>query len=175
MKEFSGTEVAKRFKHKDKKNLLAYLSAMYSKKSPLNKVTDLAERKKIACTKSGLNPDDPEVQEIMDLKHEGFNELLFHFLGVFQDSNRFNKLCSDQQLYWRMLEMVRKPLPDDLDEEDEIKRMKLRSSLSEEASALASRIEHAYSDIFGTDDVIQNAEMKVRKFITPEARLKNIA
>jgi hypothetical protein len=175
MKEFSESEVAKKFHSKDKAKILIYLSELYHKKSPLNAIQDLSERKLAACKKAKLNPEDQYVQDIMDLKDEVFNELLFHFLGIFQESNRFHKLCADQQLHWRMMEMLMKPFPERMDEEQEIKMMKLRSALSEEADALNSRIERAKSDIFGTDDVIKNAEMKIRKLLTPEARLKPTA
>lgn len=172
-KEFSELDVCKKFKHKDKAKIITYIEAMYNRKSPLNKIQELENRKQAACEKAKLNPNEDWVIKMMNFEDESISELVFVYLGIFQNSNRYHKLMSDQQLYWSMMKLIFKPFDEDTlsDEDKAEQKMKLRNSISDQADKLLTKIEYSYSQIYGTNDVIEMAEMHVRKLLTPELRL----
>lgn len=172
-KTFKDFEIYKNFKNKDKEKIYLYLSAMYDQKSPLNAIQDLGEKKLEAALKSGLNPKDSYVKDIMDLKDKAFEELLFHYLSYYQFNNRFQLLITKQQLFWSMQRVMNRPLNED-EEDEEVMRKKLnaRYAISNDAKSLIDEIEYLKSEIYGTDDVKKMAEMHVRKMLTLETRLK---
>lgn len=172
-KSFSEFEVCKKFKHKDKNKILLFIESLYNRKSPLNKIQDLGERKLAACEKAKLNPAEPWVIEIMELKNEVVSDLIEAYLGLYQNSNKYHKLISDQQLFLSMMRLISKPFDEETlaDEELAEKKMKLRSSISDQADKLLIKIEHSLSEIYGSNEVIEMAEMHIRKLLTPEMRL----
>ena len=50
--------------------------------------------------------------------------------------------------------------------------MKLRMALSKESNELLDSINALYASIFDSDDLIHVAEIKTRKFVTPEHRIR---
>lgn len=140
-----------------------YVELMYSQKSPLNKIEDLSERKIQAAVKAKLNPEDPDVKNMMELKNEKVRIEIINFLNK-NNSNLFVKLISDQQLFWNMQEKLMKPLDDD---DDAAKLM----VISEKSEELVDRIEKNYQKLYGQPELADEAR-KVIRMISPEQRLK---
>ena len=174
VRAFKDSEICKAFTHQDKAKIIEYIEILYNQKSVLNTIENLGDRKIEACLKVGLNPEDPDViDNIMNFKDEEISSLIFHYLSFYQNNNRFHKLCSDQQLFWNMQRLMYMVLDNDLDDQHVESKMKLRANISKESDELMSRIDRLYSEIYGTNDVIQMAELNIRKLLTPEQRLRH--
>ena len=171
VKSLKDTLAWQKFKHKSKESIGTYLELMYKQKSSLNKIQNLEERKLEACAKAKLDPKDADVVSIMEMKHEEVNEVIQQYL-VSQNSNRFHLLCSSQQLFWNMQRVLNKPLDITMDEDELEKKMKSRTAMEKEAETLMTRIDNLYSEVFATDDVVENAQNNVRKMISLEQRLR---
>lgn len=169
IKKFSDTEIAKSLERKDRNKILTYIELMYDQKSELNKIPDLKERKDTAMSMAKLNPHDDEMKEIMDIKNDQVNELIFYYLSFHQNNIRYQKYCSDLQFLWYMMAEMMKPIDEKIEIE---KQIKTRALMSLECDNLIARLEHAKSDIWGTDDVKAMAEHKVKAMLSPEKRLK---
>lgn len=174
-KKFSDFEIVKKYTHKDKGKVVSYICEFYSQHSELNKIQDLQERKEAACAMVKLNPKDPYIEEILAMKQEQVNELVFHYLSFYQNSNRFNKLISDQQLLFNMLSILRKPIDETLDEDELEKKMKSRANISQLADGLISSCDRLMSEIYGEKEVVEVADTMIRRMISPEERVKKIA
>lgn len=172
MVKFSDLDVCKRFAHKDKNKIIAYIENLYTKASELNNIQNLSERKRAACEKAKLNPRDTEVLSIMDLQHEDVNKLIFAFLSTFQNSNSYHKLCSDQQLFWDIQKILMSPAGVD-DEDQLMNKYKKRGELSKTADELLVRINRLYSEIFAEEETQELAHVIVRQMMRPEERVRN--
>jgi hypothetical protein len=170
IKKFSDSEIAKSCVRKDRIKILAYIELMYDQKSELNKIQDLQERKEAAMVMAKLSPQDEEMKQIMAMKNEEVNELIFHYLTFYQNNIRYQKYCSDLQFLWYMMNQLMKPF--DAPDGDNERQIKTRALMSMECDNLIARLEHAKSDIWGTDDVKAMAEHKVKAMLSPEKRLK---
>lgn len=146
-----------------KEDIEKYIELMYSQKSTLNKIEDLSERKIQAATKAKLNPEDPEIKNIMELKNEKVRVKIINYLNK-NNSNLFVKLISDQQLFWNMQQRLMKPLED---EDDTSKLM----AISEKSEELVERIEKNYQKLYGQPELVEEAKNVIR-MISPEQRLK---
>lgn len=146
-----------------KEDIEKYIELMYSQKSALNKIEDLNERKMQAVTKAKLNPEDPEIKNIMELKNEKVRVKIINYLNK-NNSNLFVKLISDQQLFWNMQQRLMKPLEDD---DDTSKLM----AISEKSEELVERIEKNYQKLYGQSELVEEAKNVIR-MISPEQRLK---
>src|ERR1700748_3361192 len=135
MSKFSDLDVCQRFNHKDKNKLLFYIDLLYSKESTLNSIQNLSERKREACKQAKINPLDQEVISIMDLKHDEVNKLIFAYLSVYQSSNSYHKLCSDQQLFWDIQRVLMSPVGTE-DEDTLMAKYKKRGELSSTSDEL---------------------------------------
>jgi hypothetical protein len=151
-----------------KDEIQKYIELMYSQESALNHIEDLAERKIQAAIKAKLDPNDPDVKNIMNLKNKKVTTDIINFLNK-NNSNAYIKLISDQQLFYRM---QRQLLEEDEDADSE-KLMKI----SERSEELVERIDKSYAKIYKEKEVIEEATKTIR-MATPEQRLrerKNIA
>ena len=113
MKKFSDTDIAKAFQHREKNKVLAYIELMYGQKSELNKIQDLKERKKTAMSIAKLNPEDEAMQDVMEMKNDTVNDLIFYYRGMFQNSNQYDLLSSKQQLFWDVRKIISTPVNED--------------------------------------------------------------
>lgn len=174
-KNFADSEVYKAFEHKQKAKILLYIENMYTKESKLNKIADPEERKRSAMTVAKLDPEDGEIKMIMEMKNLQVNELIFHFLSYYQYSTRFMKLMADEQLLINMFKQLMKPVADaEAGNEESMNQILIsRSKLSLTATDLMSSVERQKSDIYGTDDAKQNADMHIKKVLSIESRIKN--
>lgn len=148
-----------------------YIELVYGLDSPLNAIEDLLHRKKKAAHKAGYLEGDQRAIDIMEMRIETVNQKIFTFLKK-QSSNRFMKLISDQQLYYKMMERVMF-LQDGEDEAGLTKAAKL----SREADEVMTRISSLYNEIFRSQpELMTVAERNVTKLLSPESRIKkNIA
>ena len=167
MNKFSELPIVQEYQHKDKSKLIKYIEILYSKSSELNKIDNLNDRKREACKRSGLVYD--EGADYITLKKDSkMAHLVYCYLSYFCQSNKFHNLIANQQLFWRMQNIM---MADDQDLDEAIK-------MSEKSEQLLSRIHRQLSEIFGSSDIIEIAEMEVRKEFTmrsPEDRVKKIA
>jgi len=146
-----------------KEEIKRYIELMYNKNSDLNKIEDLKERKIQAAIKAKLDPNDPEVIKIMELKNEKVRGEIIEYLNRC-NSNAFVKLIGDQQLFWGLQQILMKPL------EDEVDTNKLMT-ISERSEELVERIENGYKKIYLEQELADEGK-KVIKMISPEMRLK---
>lgn len=151
------------------------MELVYGQKSPLNAIQDIGEKKLEAAAKAKLNIKEDFVIEIMNLKHKGFEELMFHYLSYYQFNNKFQLLLSKQQLFWSIQKVLNKPVDEVEDETQMEKKLDSRHKITNTAQELINEIEYLKSEIYGTDDVKKVVEMHLRKVITPEMRLKQPA
>lgn len=169
MKKFSDLPVVQEYKSKDKAALLKFIVAMYSKESDLNKIDDLTDRKKEACRRSGLTYF-PEADYITLKKDSDVSHLIYCYLSYFIHNNKHHNLMANQQLFWRMQRsMMEHTEEGDLDE---------AIKMSEKSEQLLSRIQRQLSEIYGSIDAIDMAEMEIRREFSiksPEERVKKIA
>jgi len=165
MKKFSDFPVVKEYQHKEKPKILKYIELMYSKGSDLVKVEDMDERKKLACIKAGIKPDDH--QDLVNLtKESAESNLVFIYLSYFQNNNKFHNLIASQQLLWRIHKIMM--TADDSNIDQAIK-------LGKESDSLCNRIDQLMSEIYGAQEVKEVAATEVRKIVltkTPEQRIK---
>lgn len=161
-KNFVEYEAVSNFKHKNKAAILEYISLMYDKKSKLNKIENLEERKLKACSQAKLDSKEEWVIEMMAMKVQEINYLVFIYMGYYQNSNKLHKLLSDQQLFWDMQMKVMDPATP----------MKERMEMSKASDKLLPMIDKGLSEIFGSDDVVNAAEEEIRKIQSLETRLK---
>lgn len=168
---FKDSAAYRDFSHKSKEKILKYIEAMYTQDSQLNQIMDLEQRKKSACEKAGLNPNDKWVQDMMALKstdaNEKINELIFRFITT-QNSNRYIALISNQQLFWKM----QHKLMVDYNDDDELKDLDMQTKLSEKSDQLLDRIEEQMKKIFVDKAEIEMAELKIRSMLPAESRVK---
>lgn len=148
-----------------------YIELVYSMDSPLNAIEDLLHRKKKAAQRAGYPEGDERAQEIMDMKVDSVNQKIFTFLKK-QSSNKFMKLISDQQLYFKMMEKVLF-----LQEGQDEAGLSKAAKLSRDADEVMIRISGLYNEIFRSQPALmQVAERNVTRLLAPEQRIKkNIA
>lgn len=165
MKKFGDLPIVKDYKHKEKTKILKYIELMYSKGSDLVKIENMDERRKVACTKAGLNPID-HTDLLLLTKDSLEATLVFNYLSYFQNSNKFHNLMASQQLLWRLHAIMMSS--DDSNLETAIK-------LSKESESLCNRIDNLMSEIYGAKEVVEAVATEIRKIIiekTPEQRVR---
>jgi len=144
-----------------------YIELVYSMDSPLNSIEDLLHRKKRAAVRAGYVEGEQRALDIMDMKIETVNQKIFIFLKK-QSSNKFMKLISDQQLYYKMMEKVLF-----LQEGEDESGLTKAAKLSREADEVMKRINVLYNEIFRSQpELMKVAERNVTKMLAPEARIK---
>lgn len=150
------------------KNIEQYIDLVYSQKSVLNNIPDLDERKKVACERVKLDYASESVQDILNMKNQDVNDLIFHHLCS-KNPNDYILLIADEHLFSGMMKRLMKPLTDD---EDEInKDLDLKTKMSEKAKGLLERINERRLLIFMGESESKMAEEKIR-IMRPEDRLK---
>lgn len=153
-----------------KDEVTKYIEVLYSEKSTLNEIQDLAERKKEAAKKAGMDPESKSVIEIMNLKNKAVNQQIFDYL-IKTQSNNYIALISDQQLFWEI--QFDKMAPSEAtDAKDRLKDMKIKTAMSKEVNSLLDRINYLYREVFRYDDEIEMGA-KVIRMRTPEQRIKS--
>lgn len=172
MAKFSDFDVCNKFVHKDKAKIIFFISVLYSKDSALNNIQNISERKREACKQAKLNELDPEVIQIMDLQHTEVNKLIFEYLSIYQNSNKYHKLCADQQLFWDIQKILMSS-GGTADEDELMDKYKKRGDLSKTSDELLSRINKYYSEIYASEEVQEMAVTHVRQMMRPEERIKN--
>lgn len=171
VKSFKESPICQKFKHKNKDKIMAFLDLMFSQKSELNHIQNFGERIAEACGRAKLSQDDQDVQDIIQMKNEEVNDLIFAY-RISQNTNQYNQLLSEQILLWNIQKILSKPLDDAKDVEKEIKS---RSSMSEDADRLIERIERRYDVIWNFNEVKGMATGRVVSIISLEQRLKEKA
>lgn len=169
--KFIDFDVCKDFINKDKTKIIRYIELVYNKESILNGIQNLKERKNEACRQAKLDLGDSSTKKIMNLRNEEVNTLIFHYLSIFQNSNSFHQLCTDQQLFWSIQQILMKPIQTD-DEDEIIEKYKKRGALSESADQIKMRINRLYSEIFFSEDFKEIALTQVRQMNRPEQIVK---
>ena len=147
----------------DKEKIDRYIKLMYSQGSKLNHIQDLEERKMKAAKQAGWTDIDETITEIMQMKDATVNKKIFNFLCK-NNSNRYVKLVSDQQLYWSMMQKNM-----ELQGTDH-QNLSAANKLSGECEDLLKRIESTYAELFLEKEVVMIAEKQV-KAMTFEERM----
>jgi hypothetical protein len=155
------------------KKTLKYISLLYSKDSELNKISSLDERKKEACKKAGL--DWEKSQDIVNLKDKKIQAEVFDFLSM-ENPNEYVMLISDQHLFLEMQRIKMRPLgetlgTESLDDDQILKNLNLKNTLSINDEKLLEKINRTYEKIYKTPQEIEMAQEKIR-MMRPEERLK---
>lgn len=171
MLKFSEFDVCRNYVHKDKAKIIAYIEALYNKESALNNIQNLQDRKIAACQQVKLNPKDEYVISMMAMKEPVVNDLIFVYLSQFQNSNAFHQLCSDQQLFWSIQQVINKPM-DTQDEDEVIEKYAKRAKLSETADEISKRINRLYSEIYSQEDSREKAVAHITQMLRPEERIR---
>lgn len=169
--DFKGTEIVKNFKHKFRDKILKYIDAMYSMKSELNKIDSWEERHNQACIKANISSKEDVMIEILNLKNADVNNLIFAYHTTLHN-NKYQLLCSKQQLFWQIQRRLVAEIDPMLDEDELDRVSKLRLSLSNRCDELVISIERLKSEIFIVKNVEEMADQKIRQLLTPESRLK---
>lgn len=140
------------------KGIEQYIALVYSEKSTLNNIQDLAERKKTACQRAKLNYDDESVQDIVNMKNKEVNEQITDYI-IANNSNDFVLLISDQHLFWWIQQRLMDPPKSGEDEEADITK---KTKMSIQGGELLIRIKERQKIVFGNDALIQVAIQKVK-------------
>lgn len=172
--KFEDFKVCKDFVNKDKSKILNYVQALYHRNSELNNIQNLQDRKLAACAAAKLNPRDPQVIDIMDLKNEEVNWIIDTYLGLYQNSNAYHQLQMDQEMLWRIQRLLLSPI-ETLEEDELIKKYQKRAELAETGDTISRRINRSISEIYTTPDVQEVATTHIRQMKRIEERIKERA
>jgi hypothetical protein len=142
---------------KTSSKLKKYLQAMYSQESELNHVQDLETRKKKACEVAGMPWTAEATQEIVNLKNEEVNSIIFDFLTR-ENPLEYVQLITDQQLFY---DLQKKKLLGDTK----------AHLFAKQADEMLPRIKAAYQTIYKEKEIMQIAEKRIRR-MTPEQRIR---
>lgn len=154
---------------KDSTKVAKYIELVYSEESELNAIADIEERKKKACEKVGLDYDAAHVQDIVNIRNDEVNDLIYERLT--QNSLEYILWVSDTQLFLNIQKDQMKPI-DDQDADTKLKDIELRAKISVHSSQLLERINERGRRLFKGSKEEEMAQQKVR-YIKPEERLKN--
>lgn len=172
MVKFSDFKECREFRHPDKAKIIKYIELLYHKDSELNGIQNLMDRKMEACKNAKLNPSAEDIQNIMDMRDESVNFLIFLYLSQFQSSNEFHQLCMDQQLLWNIQQLLAMPVTS-VDEDEIMKKYEKRTDLSKKATELITKINKGISEIYTSDDKTQDVMIShVRQMMRPEERIR---
>jgi hypothetical protein len=173
-KSFKDFDVWKNFKRKDKTNWLKFIEGVYSVDSELNSIDDFAVRVNTAIIHAGLDPKTKEVQSVINREDQEIEELIFHYLSYYQNSNAFQQLINDQVQFWNIQRILAKPvqLEDDQDEDKLVAKYKKRGELSELSDAIRKRINVLKAEIFKSEKTQEIAGAFIRQVLRPEERIK---
>lgn len=160
------------------KNISQYIELVYSEKSELNSIQDLEERKKTACEKAKLDYADPDIQRMLHIKDKQVNDKIFAFCER-QCPNEFYLLISKQHLFWEQQQILMEPLKkvledgktQEVDDEQMLKRINLKNTISEKSETLLESINLLRSKIFTGEQEHKMAEEKIRA-LSLEQRLQ---
>lgn len=158
---------------KDKSKIDKYIQSMYSRESKLNQTTDLQERQIQACSIAGLTITNLDVQEMINLKNEGTNELIFNFLSK-ENPNEYIMLISDQHLFLEIQRKKMLPLKDSIDDDEMLKNLNLKTAMSAKSEEILERINRMLKVIYKTENEI-NLASNIIKLKSPEQRIKKTA
>lgn len=162
---FKDLEVCKNYVHKDRVKILSAIDLLFNKKSELNKIQNIEERTKEACRQAGLKST-----EILD--DDQVKDLIFHYLSYFQNSNEYQLLINDQQLFWHLQREMMKPVPTDKDEIEDYYDFKLK--ISKQSADLLVRITLRFNNLYNAEEIgkpiVEMIEEKMR-VLRPEDRV----
>lgn len=168
---FKDLPVVQQFQDKDKDKILSYIELVYSPESTLSQIDNLEARKAEAMKQTGL--EDPTIPI---LKNDPVNILIHTYLGPYLNDDKYYNYMANKQLFWQMQELLMKPLEmEDTDEEVLLKRIKLKSELSEHTDKLLGRMQRQASELWGADaekDMASDQNRKVVMMKSPEQRIR---
>lgn len=147
-----------------------YIKLVYSEKSDLNFILDLDERKKEACKKSKLDPEDEKVKKIIAMKDEKVNQHIFEYLST-NNSSEFTLLMADHHLFNEIMHRQLIPLKESDDGDVVLKDLELKTKMSLQAETLLHRIKERRRSVFKGEKEQHMADEKIR-MMRPEERLK---
>lgn len=175
-KSFKDFDVWKNFKRKDKEKekWLKFIEGVYSVDSDLNSIEDFGVRVNTALIHAGLDPKAKDVILVIERKDEEIEELIFHYLSYYQNSNTFQQLINDQIQFWAIQKVLGKPvqLEDPDDENELVSRYKKRGEISELSDSLRKRINILKSEVFKNEKTIEKAGAFISQVMRPEQRIK---
>jgi len=134
-----------------------YISLVYSRTSDLNKIEDLAERKKIAAEKCGI--EVPENTPEMRKEIIAFLRDQYHY--------KFTLLMTKEELLTESLDIMLEPLVSTKDDDKRLKNIKLKGDVNDLCSKLVNEIDVLRLTIF-TEEYAEES----KKVISIEERLK---
>jgi len=134
-----------------------YISLVYSRTSDLIKIEDLAERKKIAASKCGI--EVPENTPEMRKEIIAFLRDQHHY--------KFTLLMTKEELLTESLDVMLEPLIQTKDDDKRLKNIKLKGDVNDLCSKLVNEIDVLRLTIF-TEEYAEES----KKVISIEERLK---
>jgi hypothetical protein len=163
------------------KNVQKYIELVYSEKSDLNAIPNLEERKKKACDQAGLKYEESQVQNIIHMKNNDVNAMIFEFCES-QNSNEFMLYISNQHFFWEQMQLLMEPLKKiseegktlEIDDEAMMKRTNMKNTVSKNCKELLERINEGRMLIYKGEEEADKASEKIR-IMRPEERLKKKA
>ena len=156
-----------------------YIELVYSQESELNKIENLADKKKTAMEKVGIDPKSDVAQSIMLLKNKDVTPKILAYMEA-NNSNKCALLNSRRQLFWELQERLMKPLTSsykngeteiEVDDEALLKAVNLKTTISDKAEELIKGIERLQSEIYIGKEETEAADMK--RLGRLEDRIKN--
>lgn len=142
------------------KNVQKYIELVYSEKSDLNQIPDLLDRKMEACHIAKLDAKTQSVTDIIEMKDEKVNEVIFNYL-VTHNSYEFTLLLADQHLFQTQIAQILDPKIDII----------IQNKLSENCDKLLTRIKDRLKSVFQGTAEINTAMDKIR-IMRPEDRVR---
>lgn len=173
LKSFKDFEIFKSYKHKNKEKLLLYLELAYDPDSPLNSETNIDKLKVEAAERAGLDSNDEWVKAVIETKDDQVNEIIFEYSSYYINSNAFQQLRNDQEIFWGIQKLLSKR--PDMDDEDALSaKYEKRMKLSAQCDDLRHRINGLLTEIYKDEKVREIATNIIRRTSTPEERLKSM-
>lgn len=164
MRTFRAHPAFQEYIHPHKEKILKYMELMYGIGSELNRIDNLQERKIAACNKAGL--EIPDMQTILDEKDEEFQALRHVYLSHYQFHNKFQSLMTFQQLLWNAHKESMTPGND-----FEVAKL---DKLVDFIDKLEGKCARLFSEIYGSNEIIDIAKEEIKKTRSPEEKLKEL-
>jgi hypothetical protein len=168
-KEFTDCPKASRNK------VIKYVVFAYDPGSPfvMDSVSDLKKRKEAAAEAAGFlrTPTtglfDELVKEIMELKNEETNAMIFKFLQII-NNRTWTLIVTNEQIFDEYTALLMEPVKSTSATEDKkvLEAANIKSKLREECKVIADDLKKLYKEFFGDNDDLK--DKIVAKPIKPE-------
>lgn len=154
---------------------IKYVVFTYDPNSPfvLDSVSDLKKRKEAAAEAAGFLRDprtgkfDELVKEIMELRDEDTNAMIFKFLQII-NNRTWTLIVTNEQIFDEYTALLMEPVKSAAGTDDKkvLEAANIKSKLREECKVIADELEKLYKKLFGDNDDLK--DVIVAKPVKPE-------